>query len=74
MLYAVITRGVRYRYGLAFDGNAALPLDIHVVGHLGMIKTLVDDLCLLDEAVRQGRFTVVNMRDDTEIADEMGVA
>ena len=61
--------------GLRLDGDAALALQVHVVedlvGHLAVGERAGG----LDQAVGQGGFPVVDMRDDREVADvvERGV-
>ena len=54
---------------LALYGDAALPLYIHVVKDLVTELPGVYQLCVLDKTVGKGRFTVVDMGDDTEIPD-----
>jgi two-component system cell cycle response regulator len=54
---------------LAFDGDPALALDIHGVEDLVLEIPVRDDLGGLDHAVRQGRLAVIDMGDNTEIAN-----
>ena len=51
------------------DGDAALALEIHRVEHLGLHFPGIETAAFLDETIRQGRFAVINMRDDREVAD-----
>ncbi len=58
--------------GLRLDGDAAFFFDVHgiedLVGHLAGGEAAAG----LDQAVGQGGFTVVDMGDDGEIADQVG--
>ena len=54
---------------LGFDRDAALALQLHVVEDLGLHLTAGQKTGLLDNAVRQRGFTVVDMGNDTEISD-----
>ena len=51
------------------DGNAPLPLQIHVVQQLGLHLPLGDGVAQLDQPVGEGGFTVVDMGDDGKVAD-----
>ena len=64
-----VLRRVIQPHGLCLDGNAALALDIHRVEHLLLHLTLAEAARLLDQAVGEGGFTVVDMRNDGEVAD-----
>ena len=55
--------------GLGLDGNASLPLQIHVVQDLGLHLPLGQKSRHLDDTVRQGGFAVVDMSNDTEVSD-----
>ena len=55
--------------GGGFDGDAPLPLQIHGVQDLVFHFPLVDGVALLQQAVCQGGFAVVDVGDDGEIAD-----
>ena len=55
--------------GVGFDGDATLAFDVHGVKHLGLHVTVFDGTGLLDEPICEGRFPMVNVRDDGEIAD-----
>ena len=54
---------------LGLDGNAALALDIHGIEHLLRHLPLAQAPAVLDKAVREGGFAVVNVRDNRKIAD-----
>ena len=55
--------------GAGFDGDAALPLDVHVIEDLILHDALVHALGQLQNAVRQGGLAVVDVCNDAEIAD-----
>ena len=55
--------------GLGLDRDAALTLDIHRIEHLRGHLARLQPAAQLDQPVGQGRFAVVDMRDDGEIAD-----
>src|SRR5690348_16416571 len=59
--------------GVGLDGDAALPLEIHVVEDLGLHVAVGYRLRQLEEAVRQRGLAVVDVGHDREIADELGV-
>jgi hypothetical protein len=55
-------------HGLAFDGNAALALDIHGVQNLVLEIPVRDDVAGLDQPVGQGRLAMIDVSDDAEVA------
>ena len=57
-------------HGVRFDGDSALALEIHRVEHLRHHFALGKRACRLQKAVRQGAFSVVDMRNDGEIPYE----
>ena len=61
--------GVVHGHGAGLDGDAALPLDVHVVQDLVFHGALVHALGQLQNTVRQGGFAVVDVCNDAEIAD-----
>jgi len=55
---------------MAFYGNTALPLKVHVIknlggGHLGTVK----GMRYLQQAIGQCGFSVINMGDNAEVSD-----
>ena len=56
-------------HGLGLDGDAALALDIHGIEHLVLHLAVGQPARDLDQPVGQGRFAMVDMGDDGEIAD-----
>ena len=58
--------------GVALDRDAAFALDVHGVEHLGIEVALLHGMGELEHAIRDGRFAVVDVRDDREVADMGG--
>jgi hypothetical protein len=56
-------------YGLGLDCNAPLPLYIHIVKDLVLHLPAGKQSCLFYDPVRQRGLSMINMRDDAEIAD-----
>ena len=59
---------------LALNGDAALPLQFHVVQDLVLHLPAREKSGLFNDAVRQGGFAVVDVGDDTEIPDMLPVS
>ena len=57
------------RHALRFDGNAALPLKIHRIEHLIRHFSLRQTTAMLDEAIRQGRLAVIDVRNDRKVSN-----
>ena len=55
--------------GPGLDGDAPLPLQVHVVQQLGLHLPGGDGVALLQQPVRQRGLAVVNMGNDAEISD-----
>ncbi len=64
-----VTGAVGQGDGIAFDGDAALALDVHVVEKLILKISLVADAGVLDQPVGQRGLAVVDMGDNAEISD-----
>ena len=64
-----VARGVFDADGVGLDGDAAFPLDIHGVEQLFLHVALGHGAGQLDQPVGKGRFAMVDMGDDGEIAD-----
>ena len=62
---AVVIQG----HTLGLDGDATFALDIEGIKHLLVHLTLFQSTTGLDEAVSEGGFAMVDMRDDGKIAD-----
>ena len=56
---------ILHLYGVALDGDAALLLQVHIVEHLPFCD--LDGVGVLQQAICQGRLTVVYVCDDAEI-------
>ena len=57
--------------GLRLNRDAAFALDVHAVEVLRSHVAGINDTGELQHAVGQGGFTVVNMRDDAEVAQQL---
>ena len=68
-IFFTIIGMINQTHRLRLDRDAALPFEVHVVQHLVLHFPLGQKACFLDDAVRQRGFTMVDMRDDTEISD-----
>ena len=64
-----ILRTVHKRYRMSLDGDPAFTLEIHVVEQLVGHIAQRNGLRFFQNAIRQRGFSVVNMRNDTEIAN-----
>ena len=53
---------------LTLDGDAALAFDVHVVEQLVLELPVGNEIAVLDHAVGQGRFAMINMGDYAEIS------
>ena len=56
-------------YSLGFDGNAPLPFQIHIIQHLFLHFPAGQKAGLFNDPVRQCRFSVINMGNNTDIPD-----
>src|SRR5450759_4468772 len=68
----IVDAGVRAiikPYGLSFDRNAPLPLQIHFIKKLVLLVPVGNRTGILKKAVCQGRFAVVDVSDNGEVAD-----
>ena len=61
--------GVFHLDGVALDGDAAFAFKVHIVKHLVDEFLVVKRMGEFQKAVGQGRFAVVDMRDDAKISD-----
>jgi hypothetical protein len=68
-LCLAVLGGVEDARGLQLDGDAALPLEVHVVEELRLHVALGDRLGGLEQSVRQRGLAVVDVCDDGEVAD-----
>ena len=68
-----VVRLVDHADGVGLDGDAAFALEVHGVEDLGLHLALGQASGELEEAVGEGGFAVVDVRDDREVADVAGV-
>src|ERR1700730_1964049 len=68
VLFAIESR-VEHTYSLSLDRNALLTLQLHLVKCLLHHLALGDGAGEFQQAVSQGGLAMVDMRDDTEIAN-----
>jgi hypothetical protein len=68
VLVAVL-RGVLQAHGVGLDGDAPLALQIHAVQELGHHLAVRDRVRRLQDPVRQGRLSVIDVGDDGEVSD-----
>ena len=69
LVFDAVVGGVGQADGVALDGDAPLPFDVHGVQDLVAELAVLHHAGPLDEAVRQGGLAVVDMGDDAEVAD-----
>ena len=72
-IFMPIARSVMQANALGFDGDAAFALQVHGIEHLRMHLALGERAGELQQAVGQRGFAVVNVRNDAEIADVLGI-
>ena len=68
-IHLTVLRLVFNAHGIGLDRDAPLPLDIHRVEHLLFHFARRNGVRRLDQTVGQGRFPVVDMGNDGEVAD-----
>ena len=68
-----VVRLVFHAHRARLDRNAALALKIHIIQQLFLHLALGHGLALLEQAVGQRRFAVVNMRDNGKISDMLAI-
>ena len=68
-IFLAVVGAVIQTHGARLDGDAALTLELHGVEDLVLHLTLVHGVALLEQAVCQRGFAVVNMGDDGKIPD-----
>lgn len=67
-VFPAVPGGVGQADGVALDGDAPLPFQVHGVQDLVAKLALLNHAGPLDETVRQGGLAVVDMGDDAEVA------
>ena len=68
-----VLRGVGHADGVGFDGDAAFAFEVHGIEHLGLHFARGEGSGELQQAVGERGFAVVDVRDDREIADVLGI-
>ena len=68
-----VVRGVHHADGVGFDGDAAFALEVHGVEDLRLHFARCQGPREFQQAVGQRGLAVVDVRDDREIADVLGV-
>jgi len=56
-------------HGLALDGNASLPFDIHIIKELVAKLPVINQAGVLNQTVGQGGFPVIDMGNNAEISN-----
>lgn len=54
---------------MAFDGDAALPFNIHIIKYLVLKITFGNGIGYFEQPVGKSAFAVIYMSDDTKISD-----
>ena len=72
-VFVPVSRGVMQANAFCFDGDATLALEVHGVEHLRGHLALGERAGELEQAIGQGRFPMVNVRDNTKIPDVLGI-
>ncbi len=68
-----VLRGVMQANAFGLDGDAALALQVHGIEHLLVHLALGEGAGHFQQPVGKGGFAVIDVRDDTKIAYELGV-
>ena len=68
-----VARLVHHAHGMGLDGDAALPLQVHIVEDLGLHLAISHRAGELQQPVAERRLAVVDVGDDGEVAKETGV-
>ncbi len=66
-----ISRLVTQGCGLGLDGDAALPLQVHGIEHLGLHLAVGQAAAQVDDAIRQRGFAVVDVGDDGKVSGQL---
>ena len=67
----VAIAGIIHDNGTCFDRNSTSPLELHVVQQLLLHFSLRNGPRVFEQAVGQSAFAVVDVGDNTEVADQM---
>lgn len=69
VVYLAVPCLVAQGSGLRLDRDTAFAFDIHRIEHLGFHFAIGQTAAKVDDAIGQGRFAVVDVRDDGEISN-----
>jgi hypothetical protein len=69
LVLAAVLRGVGHPHGIELDRDPTLALEVQGVQDLGLHLSLLEHPRLFDQTVGQGGLSVVDVRDDAEVAD-----
>ena len=72
-VFAAVRGGIGNRHRLAFDRDAPLPLNIHGVQYLILKVAVFHQARFLDKPVGQRGLAVIDVGDNTKIADKSGL-
>ena len=73
LISLAVVRGIHHAHGVGLDGDAALALQVHGIEHLGLHLARGQRSGQLQQAVGQRGFAMVDVRDDREVADVLGI-
>ena len=68
-----VLRGIHHADGVGLDGDAALAFEVHGIEDLRLHFARGERSGELEQAVGERGFAVVDVRDDREIADVLGI-
>ena len=54
---------------VALDGDTLFAFEVHIIEHLSLHFALIERVGIFEQAVSQRTFAVVDMRDNTEVAN-----
>ncbi|GAB6275999.1 MAG: hypothetical protein SAMD01599839_05390 [Rectinema sp.] len=64
-----VFRNIGEAYGLALDRDAAFALYVHIVEHLVLEFSQIDEMSFLDKSICESTFPMVYMCDNTKVAN-----
>ena len=68
-----ILRGIHHADGVGFDGDAALAFEVHGVEDLGLHLARGQRSGQFEQAVGERGLAMVDVRDDREVSDVLGI-
>src|SRR5215469_16543163 len=69
LVLLAICRTVPHTYSLGFDRDPLFTLEIHLIKHLIGHLALGDGSRIFKQTIGKSRLTMIDMRDDTEVAN-----